>query len=592
MPARSVTHRQVLAFVWRYAREHLPMLLLMFLLLILRTGLELVQPFFYKEAVDTVATHGAGDAAALRFASIMVLLGVGVALLGNTLYQLSNHFLAWVETRVIKRAHADVFAHVQRLPMHFHVNAFAGATARKIGRGTDAVESILDHFWFNFLPLGFTALGFTVVLSLYAPLIGVAIIAGMAVYIPFSIGINLWHMRYYSWADRQDTRVTGSLVDAITGNATVKSFGAEDREKERHEEVLTEWQRRLWKTWGIGQVIGWLHNALLIAIECVLLLLALWLWYRGEFTAGGFIVVVFYIGRLWGYVRDIGREVRNYLKSVAHVQEMVSLYETPLDIADAEGAAPLTVTQGEIRFENVRFSYEQAVNPVFSDFTLTIAPGEKIALVGHSGGGKSTFVKLLLRLYDLDAGHILIDGQDIAHVTQESLRRSIALVPQDPILFHRSIAENIAYAKPGASPADIERVAKLAHAHEFIERLPKKYDTLVGERGVKLSGGERQRVAIARAMLADTPILILDEATSSLDSLSEKYIQEALASLMRGRTSIVIAHRLSTIKRVDRILVVAGGRIVEEGPHAALLKKKDGLYKHFYELQAGGFLGE
>ena len=270
----------------------------------------------------------------------------------------------------------------------------------------------------------------------------------------------------------------------------------------------------------------------------------------------------------------------------------MGLMHTPLGVSDVAEADQLSVRRGEIQFENVRFHYDKASKAVFQDFSLTVAAGERVALVGHSGGGKSTIVKLLLRLYDLNQGRILIDGQDIAKVTQKSLRRSVALVPQDPILFHRSIAENIAYAKPGATSVDIERVAKLAHAHEFIERLPKKYDTLVGERGVKLSGGERQRIAIARAMLADTPVLILDEATSSLDSLSEGFIQEALARLIQGRTTIVIAHRLSTIKRVDRILVIEVGKIVEEGSHAALLKKKDGLYRNFYELQAGGFIGE
>jgi ATP-binding cassette subfamily B protein len=293
------------------------------------------------------------------------------------------------------------------------------------------------------------------------------------------------------------------------------------------------------------------------------MLLAVKLWSIGQFTAGGFIVVTYYVLQLWNRLFDIGRNTREFLKARAHCIEMIQIAERPLLVHDAPEAKPLIVKNGEVQLSEVRFQYERATHPIFNDLSITIRPGEKVALVGHSGGGKSTLIKLLLRLYDVNAGEILIDGQNITQVTQESLRRAIALVPQDPILFHRSIAENIAYGKPDATLEEIERAAKLAHAYEFIHVLPQKYDTLVGERGIKLSGGERQRVAIARAILADRPILVLDEATSSLDSLSEQYIQEALGTLMEGRTSIVIAYCLSMIKRVDWILVIDHGKIIE-----------------------------
>jgi len=586
------THREVLRFIWHYVRRHRAILIWLAICLTLQIALELWQPFFYKEAVDTIATHGAGDRESLRFAMLMVLGGVAVALGHNTFHEIGNRMLSWVETRVMTRAHADVFAHVQRLSTQFHVNSFAGGTSRKIGRGADAIENILDHIWFNFLPLILEVIGFMIVLSLYAPLIGVTIIIGMAVFIPSSIAINLYHAKFHIWTNEQDTRVTASLVDAITGNPTVKAFGAENLEDERHGTVLRELQRRLWQTWRLGQIIGWCHNTLLILLECAVMLLAVWLWYRGEFTAGGFIIVIFYIGRLWGYMRDIGKNVRTYLRAVAHTQEMVGLYQLPLAIMDEPKATVLRVPRGAIAFRDVTFAYEKAGHSVFQNFSLDIEAGEKVALVGHSGGGKSTLVKLLQRLYDVQSGCITIDGQNIAEITQGSLRRSIGLVPQDPILFHRSLAENIAYGHQHASLASIMDAAKKAHAHEFIERLPMGYETLVGERGIKLSGGERQRVAIARAILANTPILILDEATSSLDSMSEKYIQDALEFLIQGRTTIVIAHRLSTIKKVDRILVIEGGCIVEEGNHNALIRKEGGVYRGFYELQAGGFIGE
>jgi len=282
--------------------------------------------------------------------------------------------------------------------------------------------------------------------------------------------------------------------------------------------------------------------------------------------------------------------VANLQRSVNEMEEMVDLQSQPLGVANRPGAKPLAVAGGEIVFERVTFRYGGQLTSLFKDFSLRIEAGERVGLVGHSGSGKTTFVKLLHRLYDLQDGSILIDGQDIAAVTQESLRAQLALVPQEPILFHRSLAENIAYARPGASLREIEEAARLANAHQFISRQPKGYATLVGERGVKLSGGERQRVALARAFLANTPMLILDEATSSLDSESEALIQEATERLMAGRTAIVIAHRLSTVRMLDRILVFDNGQITEEGTHDELAGKLDGTYKRLFERQALGLI--
>jgi ATP-binding cassette, subfamily B, bacterial len=272
------------------------------------------------------------------------------------------------------------------------------------------------------------------------------------------------------------------------------------------------------------------------------------------------------------------------------MEEMVQLYHQPFGVADAPDAEPLRITSGEVRFEHVTFGYAGQGAPLYRDMNVRIAPGERVGLVGRSGSGKTTFVKLIQRLYDLNEGRIVIDGQDVAHATQASVRSQIAIVQQEPILFHRSLAENIAYARPEASPLQIERAARLANAHEFIVRLPRGYQTLVGERGVKLSGGERQRVALARAFLADAPILILDEATSSLDSESEALIQEAMTRLMSGRTSIVIAHRLSTVRAMHRILVFEHGCIVEEGSHEALLCRLHGHYRRLFDRQSGNVL--
>ena len=269
----------------------------------------------------------------------------------------------------------------------------------------------------------------------------------------------------------------------------------------------------------------------------------------------------------------------------------MKLYDEPIGVADKAAARTLVVDEGCIEFDRVTFRYGAHVEPLFRDLSLTIKAGERVGLVGHSGSGKSTFVKLIQRLYDVSGGRVLIDGQDVSGVTQKSLRSAIALVPQEAVLFHRSLAENIAYARPGATQADIRRAAELANADRFIENLPRGYGTLVGERGVKLSGGERQRVALARAFLADAPILILDEATASLDSESEALIQEAMQRLLVGRTSLVIAHRLSTVRTLDRILVFDHGRVAEEGQHDMLAGIDGGIYRRLFERQAMGLVG-
>jgi ATP-binding cassette subfamily B protein len=316
---------------------------------------------------------------------------------------------------------------------------------------------------------------------------------------------------------------------------------------------------------------------------------ALQLWWDGRASPGDVTWVLTTYFVVHGYLRDIGQHVAVLQRSVNDMHEMVLLHAEQPGVQDRPRAKPIRVERGEVVFDRVRFQYGAQARPLYENLSLRIAPGERVGLVGRSGSGKTTFVKLVERLYDVTGGRILIDGQDIAEATQASLRSQIAMVQQDPVLFHRSLAENIAYGRPGASREAIEHAARLAHAHEFIERLPKGYGTLVGERGVKLSGGERQRVAIARAFLADAPILILDEATSSLDSESELVIQDAMLRLMKGRTSIVVAHRLSTVRALDRILVFDRGRIVEEGSHEDLLAR-DGVYRRLFTTQAAGMM--
>jgi ATP-binding cassette subfamily B protein len=313
----------------------------------------------------------------------------------------------------------------------------------------------------------------------------------------------------------------------------------------------------------------------------------LWLWSQGQATPGDITYVLTSYFILHGYLVDIGHYVHQLQRAVNELEELVELHGEPLGIEDAPGAKPVAIAAGEIRFDHVTFRYGGHETPLYDDLSVTIRAGERVGLVGHSGSGKTSFVKLIQRLHDVTGGRVLIDGQDVRDVTQRSLRAQIAIVQQEPILFHRSLAENIAYARPDATLAEIEHAARLANADAFIARLPRGYATLVGERGVKLSGGERQRVALARAFLADAPILILDEATSSLDSESESLIQQAMDRLMTGRTAIVIAHRLSTVRTLDRILVFDQGRVVEDGDHKALLANPAGIYRRLFDRQSG-----
>jgi ATP-binding cassette, subfamily B, bacterial len=372
----------------------------------------------------------------------------------------------------------------------------------------------------------------------------------------------------------------------MTCNAVVKSFGAEAREDARLAGVISRWRARVQRTWLRYNTTAMAQLAVLLCFRASVIGGAILLWIAGRASPGDvtFVLTSYYV--IHAYLRDVGMHINNLQRSVNDMEELVAIHGEPIGIADAADAVPIDVQGGRIVFDDVTFHYGGHRAPLYDGLTVDIRAGERVGLVGRSGSGKTTFVKLVQRLYDVSGGRILIDGQDIAKATQHSLRSQIAIVQQDPILFHRSLAENIAYGRPGASMAAIEQAARLANAHDFIQRLPKGYGTLVGERGVKLSGGERQRVALARAFLADAPVLILDEATSSLDSESEGLIQQAMERLMKGRTSIVIAHRLSTVRSLDRILVFDHGKIVEQGTHAMLTARAGGIYRGLFELQA------
>lgn len=586
----SSTFGAVWRFVWRYWRSSPQLFAAVIAGVAIGVVTEVQIPSRAAELV--AALRGAGDSGDLqpaRDAALwLVLTFAAVSLIQQIYLRLWIIFAADIMRRLLD----DGFDRVQRFATDWHVNNFAGATVRRITRGMWAYDDFSDVVIVDLGPALCLLIGFALAMTLRDPLLGAFFAGAVVLFLTVSITLSL---RYVAPANRRsndaDTAVGAGLADAITCNPTVKSFGAEDREGDRLGAVTRRWQLRARHAWRRSLDTGAIQSLLIVLLLGGLLAVVL-----GRAEAGGRVDDLVYVLTTYflvnGHLRNIGRQVRDLQRAVNELDDLVEIDATAPQIADAPAAPEFRRVHGAVRFEGVRFAYPNQPAPVFDGLDLKIRAGEKVAVVGPSGAGKTSFVKLIQRLHDVDAGWILIDDQDVRSVAQSSLRRAIALVPQEPILFHRSLLENIGYAQPDADRDTIEAAARQAHAHEFIERLPEGYDTLVGERGIRLSGGERQRVAIARAILADAPLLILDEATSSLDSITEHHIQQAIHTLLEGRTAILIAHRLSTVREADRILVFEAGRVVEEGSHAELMAQRGGVYRRLHDMQALGYVDQ
>jgi len=581
---RTLSNLQVLAFLSRYWLRRPGAFWGTIAMTLVAIGFESMMPRATKALTDALqvsppAPHSAWQA---------WLLFVGVYLAYSVL---RNIAMRWVwnpfAAKNMEELTTEAFRRVQSFSADWHSDTFAGATVRRISRAMWGYDMVSDAvvIWIG------PALVVLFVLSLQMlvrwPLIGGFSLVMVATYIASNVILaNVYVMKANRQSVALDSRIGGALADAISSNPTVKGFGAERREEERFAKLVREWRTATITTWSRYTDVWLVQNLLLAGLAAGLTGLLVQRWLKGEANAGdvAFVVTTFLI--MSGYLRNMGDNIRMTQRALADVEDVASYAQIEPQVPDRLDAPDFLGGDGEVVFDNVTFRYQKATTPLYERFSLVIRPGERIALVGATGSGKSTFVKLVQRLYDLDAGEIRIDGQNIATVTQGSLRRAVAVVPQDPALFHRSIAENIGYSRPGATLDEITLAAKRARAHDFISKLSLGYDTLVGERGVKLSGGERQRVAIARAFLADAPILVLDEATSSLDVETEREVQLATEALMRGRTTIVIAHRLSTIRHADRILVFQEGRVVEEGRHQDLVDK-GGTYARLNAVAEG-----
>ncbi len=593
-PKNTTTFSQVGAFVWKYYKRRPWAVFTVILLLLIQAITELSIAYYMGEMTDAIAETSRANTEAFWIVAHYLFL---VALLG-TIFHIINKgthsFYDWyVKCPAMRDCTVDVFKTVQRFSLDWHSNSFSGAVVTKIKRGSNALEKFGDSFYNHFVRTFILMVAIIVFLFTKWSEMGILFTLGSITYIGFSIWVTRKFINESSRDFAQaDTHLGAQLADSVTGNMTVKSFAKETYEDKKFSRIAQNWMDKLFNVYLRFNATGIAQNLLMTVIKISLFGLVIWLWSKGQASVGDFVFVVGVYGLLSGYLRHIGDQIREVQRAANDMEELVEYSLTPIQIQDKENAKRIHVKGGGITLDKITFGYPNQKKTVFKNLSLKIAPGEKIALVGHSGSGKSTLIKLIQRFYEVQKGVITIDQQDISEITQKSLRESISLVPQDPILFHRSLEDNISYGVSRKDTKLITEASKKAHAHEFIQKLDQKYKTLVGERGIKLSGGERQRVAIARALLADAPILILDEATSSLDSQSESYIQEALKVLMEGKTTLVIAHRLSTIKHADRILVFDNGRIIEEGSHKELVKKPNGHYRALYEMQAGGFIGD
>jgi ATP-binding cassette subfamily B protein len=580
--------KQTFRIYWRHTKKYRGVFLLIIFAISLGSITNLIAPLYYKEFFDTLfgTDHVVDKVIALKTALVKVLL---TYLVSWIFWRISGFGVAYFQTRIMADLMNKCFAYIHKHSVTFFNNNFVGSLVKKVNRFSHSFEVIADLLFWDLLPITVDIIMIVVVLGRKSLLLGLVVLSWVVVYLSINYIFSRYKLKFDVRRAVLNSKVTGVLADTITNHLNVKLFNGYKRENEGFQKINGQYQKLQQFIWNLANYFEGGQALMMIGLELGVMYYAVSLWEQGIISVGDFVLLQAYllniILRLWNF----GRIIRKYYEALADAEEMTEVLEAPHEIQDIPDALSLSVRQGRIDFDGVIFSYNKT-RRVIKKLDLRISAREKIALVGPSGSGKSTIINLLLRNYELTGGMIAIDGQRINSVSQESLWHNIALVNQDPILFHRTLRENIRYGNPGTNDDAIIQAAIQAHAHDFIQSLPDTYDTYVGERGVKLSGGERQRVAIARAILKNAPILVLDEATSSLDSESEELIQDALVNLMQNKTVIVIAHRLSTIMKMDRIIVLNDGAIVEEGSHQELINKQNGLYRRLWEKQVGGFI--
>ena len=570
------TIRSLLPYLWEFKGR----VSLALLLLVMAKLASVAVPLVLKEVID--ALDQPQDMLVLP---VLLVMGYGVLRLCSTLFgEIRDAIFAKVTQRAIRRVAIKVFDHLHALSLRFHLERQTGGVSRDIERGSRGISFLLNFMLFNILPtlleIGLVAV---ILLSNYDIWFSVIIFTTLAAYIALTLIITEWRMIFRRTMNDMDSKANTRAIDSLLNYETVKYFGNESWEAQRYDEHLQKWETAAVHNQTSLAALNAGQSAIIALGVTMLMLLASDGVVKGSMSLGDLVLVNAFMLQLYMPLHFLGFVYREIKHSLADMEKMFTLLMESEEIKDKSGASDLVQGDASVRFENVNFSYEPNRQILF-DMSFDIPAGHNIAIVGNSGSGKSTISRLLFRFYEVTSGRILVNDQDIRNITQKSLRATIGIVPQDTVLFNESIYYNIAYGRPDASCEEVFEAAKSAHIHNFIESLPDKYETTVGERGLKLSGGEKQRVAIARAILKRPEILIFDEATSALDSKSEKAIQEELKRIAANRTTLTIAHRLSTIADADQILVMDRGKIIERGSHQELLVVK-GFYAHMWELQ-------
>ncbi|VAW14760.1 Efflux ABC transporter, permease/ATP-binding protein mlr7818 [hydrothermal vent metagenome] len=541
-----------------------------------------IAPFFYKNAVDVLSASGV-DAVILVPVGLIVAAGVA-RIFVVAFAQARDAFAARVVQHAVRRVAITTFRHIHNLSLRFHLERRTGGLSRVIERGNNAIDIIIRFLLFNTVPTLVEILIVGGILAVYLSWTFTAVLfATIIAYVAFTAMVTEWRVAIRRQMNEADTEAYGKAVDSLLNYETVKYFGNETHEAKRFDASMAEYEDAAVRTTTSLSVLNAGQTLIFTAGMTICMLMAGFGVADGSLTVGDFVLVNAYFIQIYIPLNFLGTVHREVKQGLVDLERLFNLQSKAPEIRDVTGAPELAVTGGAITFEAVAFSYD-ADRQILDALDFTVPAGRTYAIVGPSGVGKSTISRLLYRFYDPNSGRILIDGQDISEVTQQSLRAAIGMVPQDTVLFNDTIGYNIAYGRPGATAEEIVAAARAAQVDDFVSKLPAGYDTLVGERGLKLSGGEKQRVAIARTILKAPPILILDEATSALDSFTEREIQSALAAVSRGRTTLVIAHRLSTIIDADQILVLKAGRVAERGRHDQLLAM-DGLYAALWRRQ-------
>jgi ATP-binding cassette subfamily B protein len=547
----------------------------------------LLMPFAYKAVVDGMSAQRQAFGAVA-----MLVVGYAAARFAGVLSDnLRNALFEKVGQDAARRLAGTVFRHIHDLSLRFHLERRTGSLTKIVERGTKSIDMMLYFLLFNIGPTAIELTAACVIFFIkFGPGLVAATLAMIVVYIAFTRRVTEWRAQLQRQMNDVDNKAIGRAVDSLLNYETVKYFGAEEREAQRYDEAIAAFARATVRN---EVSLAWLNIGQALITNLMMggaMIFTVWGWSKGRFTPGDVVFINTMLLQLFRPLDMLGWVYRSIRQGLIDMEAMWDLLDAPAEITDAPDAQPLHVARGHVCFEHVRFGYEDG-RTILNDLDIDIPPGTSCAVVGPSGAGKSTIARLLYRFYDPSAGRVLIDGQDIAHVTQKSLRTAIGIVPQDTVLFNDTIGYNIGYGRGGASQDEIEEAASGAAIDRFIEVLPDRYESMVGERGLKLSGGEKQRVAIARTLLKNPPILVLDEATSALDSRTEEAIQQTLERVAQSRTTIMIAHRLSTIVDADQIVVLDQGRVAERGTHAELLER-GGLYADLWYRQAAERLAE